>query len=158
MDIAQLIDRAVRELENTSRSSDMVGNQPCYPMYLAVSSKEFQAAGHRFRRKLGRAWPQAIGKIAMSAYTVAEDGSLELRDIQTGDPVEHRDMQQHLDQIKQSRGVFYNMMKWCFYNIIDTTGMTSVEEFTRYYQAQPQFQGLILDNCHRKQYCPPQRE
>ena len=61
MDIAQLIDRAVRELENTSRSSDMVGNQPCYPMYLAVSSKEFQAAGHRFRRKLGRAWPQAIG-------------------------------------------------------------------------------------------------
>ena len=67
MDIAQLIDRAVRELENTSRSSDMVGNQPCYPMYLAVSSKEFQAAGHRFRRKLGRAWPQAIGKIAMSA-------------------------------------------------------------------------------------------
>ena len=147
MDIAQLIDRAVRELENTSRSSDMVGNQPCYPMYLAVSSKEFQAAGHRFRRKLGRAWPQAIGKIAMSAYTVAKDGSLELRDIQTGDPVEQRDMQQHLDQIKQSRGVFYNMMKWCFYNIIDTTGMTSVEEFTRYYQAQPQFQGLILDNC-----------
>ena len=37
--IQELIDSAVRELEKGSRSSDMVGNLPYYPMFLTINGK-----------------------------------------------------------------------------------------------------------------------
>lgn len=143
--IQELIDSAVRELEKGSRSSDMVGNLPYYPMFLTINGKHPEAFYRTVKKRLGRTWPQAVEKINFCGYTV-ENGTLVYFDPETGTEQELTAVQQKLTQATME-DVFQKMTRYSYYNIIDTSEMQSAEEFARYYEARTAFQKLIVDPC-----------
>lgn len=143
--IQELIDSAVRELEKGSRSSDMVGNLPYYPMFLTINGKHPETFYRTVKKRAGRTWPQAVEKINFCGYTV-EDGTLTYFDPETGTEQEMTAVQEKLTQAAMG-DAFHNMMRWGYYNIIDTSEMQSAEEFARYYEARTAFQKLIVDPC-----------
>lgn len=84
--IQELIDSAVRELEKGSRSSDMVGNLPYYPMFLTINGKHPETFCRTVKKRAGRTGPKRLRK----STSVDTQWKMELSPILTRKPVQNR--------------------------------------------------------------------
>ena len=144
--IEQLIENATRLLENTTSVSDMVGNRPHFPMFIAMNGEDVKLEYEMIHRKLERIWPQSIEKIMFSAFEVSGEGTI-IKDIETDETIDFTQMQSKLDEIKMARNTFDEMNHWCTYNIVNTSDMSSVGDFKKCYEYVDTMKELVVDSC-----------
>lgn len=143
--IEQLIESATRELEKTSSMSDMVGNRPHYPMWVAFNSAESESTYKIIYRKLERIWPQPVSKVMFSQYEANQD-NLSVKDIFTGEDISPVEMSTKLDNVKKIQGIFAQMNQWCIYNVADTSHMNTIEEFEADYNIVEKLRNMVSDS------------
>ena len=141
----QLIDSATQKLENTTRNSDMVGNRPHFPMYVIMNGKNTGGAYRAIYRQIERIWPQTVTKLTFSSYDCC-NSDVVITDLATGNPMVMNDIRTCLDNVKMIRNVFAEMKQWCVYNIIDTSGYETVEEFKMRFSAISYLRNAIVDS------------
>ena len=143
--ITELINNATQELENTNRDIDTVGNRPHFPMFVASNNMTVDDMRKILMRKMERIWPQTISKVVFSAYSNELGSGVTFKDIDNECELEDVQLQLHLDEIKMTRDTFAEMKLWCIYNIIDTSVISSMDDFKKCFSAIQKMKDAIID-------------
>ena len=143
--IINLVDQATHELEKINNMADMVGNRPHFPMFIAsnLSSAPIYAQLHR---KMELAWPQSASKLVFSAYTTDKKETVQLKSTSDNANIGEEQMQALLDEIKFSRETFESMSLWCIYNIIDTSSISTIDEFKNLFNSIDYLKRIVVDS------------
>ncbi len=140
----QLIGLATRKLENTTKSSDMVGNRPHFPIYCVMDSSNWGSAYQIIYRQMERIWPQAAAQVLFASYSGGPDGSF--TDPSTGKTLGQDDIRLALDRLKMTRNVVSEMRQLRLYHILDTSVCESLEDFQEHYRMILRLRETVADS------------
>lgn len=125
----ELIASAKNVLEDKTSFAGLVGNRMHYPMLITMNGDATGEAYRIFSKAFKRMWPQTCNHILFVKNLPHE----QFADLENGSAIDTLQLQNRLDQVRLTRDVFESMLKWCVYNIIDTSQISSLEEFKQQY-------------------------
>ncbi|MBQ9415116.1 MAG: hypothetical protein IJU16_08350, partial [Clostridia bacterium] len=132
-EIKEFIHSSQLELEKNNQGMNIVGNRPHYPMFLLFNDPFDAEIYGDILAKLGRVWPQSLQHIVSYRYTFA-GGGITYTDFRDGSAVSEETVLTAIDREQQVHDTFADMMELLIYNIVDTSSLSSLEDFRAHYQ------------------------
>lgn len=134
--------QCVNYLENSTSNLNIVGNRMHYPMVITANGQNASNIKHIFSNYFRKIWPQTSENIVFVKNKFS-DKKLELTDFQTDSAISQAELQDSLDKLSNQHGLFENFLNVCFYNIIDTSVLNTIDEFITHYNALYEFEKII---------------
>lgn len=138
----ELIASAKNELENNTSFAGLVGNRMHFPMLITMNGDSTTNANNIFSKAFKRMWPQTCNHIVFVQNLLNNH----FVDLKTGSAMSSTQLQNQLDQIRLTRDVFESMLKWCVYNIIDTSQIKTIEEFKAQFELIDDLNNIVINN------------
>lgn len=145
--VEKLVESAKERLDKSNNSADLVGNRMHFPMLIHYCGSKDGEMREHLKETFYRIWPQTSDNIVFihshshkanndqAFYGEKSDGATDcLTNVQ---------IQNWVDEVRSRRGIFASMMKWCIYNIIDTSEMTNVHEFKAKYDLVESLKNIV---------------
>lgn len=143
-DITWLIEKTVGELEKNNEEARLVGNRPHFPMLVMFDQQFKEEIQKNIFYKISKVWPQTVDNLMNVRYDVKGKNIFSFA-FGGKESVEKEELIAALDDTKKARNSFESMERWCVYNIIDTAGFDTFEEFSIRYNAISAFQEMVVD-------------
>lgn len=140
--ISNVLNKNVKGMEHAYNGTEMVGNRPHFPVVVMHNCESESILP--LKNKIKRSWPQSNEYILYSMYSFDDDGSCNMYNSDNS-LLDVDSFRCWLDSTKRSGDVFAEMSLWCFYNIIDTEGMKTLEDFKRSYKMLEKFKHIAVD-------------
>ena len=145
MTFEQLFSQTEYELGKTSKSVEHVGNRPHYPMLLAANTGFGGDAWKDVHHALERIWPQTVKFLVTCQYVVEGDTS-SFTSIDGAEVLQVIQIQQKLDTARMQSAIFEEMSEWCLYNLLDTSSISSLDEFKEQYAIIHTLKDIVVDS------------
>ncbi len=138
-DLNRLVFAAKERLDKTGNSSGMVGNRMHFPMLINYYGERSTTVFDKMAGAFDRIWPQTSENIIYVHSSLSQDNEVILSELKTSTVAETSldevRLQSMIDGIRLKRGIFASMLKWCIFNIIETSTIASISEFELIYNS-----------------------
>ena len=138
-DLNRLVFVAKERLDKTSNSSGLVGNRMHFPMLINYYGERSATLLEKMTEVFDRIWPQTSENIIYVHSSLTENNDVTLSELSAGAmadvTIDELHLQGMIDGIRLKRGIFASMLKWCVFNIIETSSICSISEFESIYNS-----------------------
>lgn len=138
-DLNRLVFAAKDRLDKTSNSSGLVGNRMHFPMLINYYGERTAAILDKMTESFDRIWPQTSENIIYVHSSLTGNNDVALSELSDGAmadvTLDELHLQSMIDSIRLKRGIFASMLKWCIFNIIETSSISSISEFESIYNS-----------------------
>ena len=138
-DLNRLVFAAKEKLDKTSNSSGLVGNRMHFPMLINYYGERSATVLDRMTGAFDRIWPQTSENIIYVHSSLSKDNDVVLSELNSNTianvALDEVHLQNMIDGIRLKRGIFASMLKWCIFNIIETSTINSISEFESIYNS-----------------------
>lgn len=138
-DLNRLVFAAKERLDKTSNSSGLVGNRMHFPMLINYYGERSATVLDRMSEAFDRIWPQTSENIIYVHSSLSKDNNVVLSELNSKTiadvALDEVRLQSMIDGIRLKRGIFASMLKWCIFNIIETSTIISISEFESIYNS-----------------------
>lgn len=138
-DLNRLVFAAKERLDKTSNSSGLVGNRMHFPMLINYYGERTATVLGRMTGAFDRIWPQTSENIIYVHSSLSKDNDVVLSELSSNTianvALDKICLQNMIDGIRLKRGIFASMLKWCIFNIIETSTINSISEFESIYNS-----------------------
>lgn len=145
MNIEQLLDNVKMSIEDENIKLSNVGNRPHYPVFVAFNGASSNNCSSFFNVIRGIWSAQICKKLLAYRYQKGADGIV-FSGLTDDNVIDINDVYKDVSDVAKTRDVFENMNCWCFYNVIDTGSLDSIEDFEDAYDSLSEFHDVIDRN------------
>lgn len=131
--IEELIKKQQETLDNNEKASVRVGNAMHYPMVIMMNGENAKEAHQIVQHNFKRIWQSNYNKVVFVKDVINE--SVSFNNFENDEYFNFDLLLKNIENLKNinNADVFKELNRLCFYNIIDSSQVSSLDEFVKYY-------------------------
>lgn len=144
--IEELIKAQQEILDNNEQAATRVGNAMHYPMIITMNGNNASSAYLNIQHNFKRIWQTNYKKIIFVKNIIDENVSF--NDFENSECFDFSTLLKRIEELKSidNEDVFKELNKLCFYNIIDSSQLSSLDEFIKHYNLIDEFEEVAKTN------------